>query len=144
MALKTQLVRFDTVHSAYIINIRTQVFVEEQKIASEIDFDGQDKNAVHTLVYYDNVPVGTARMLSDGHIGRVAVLKEWRGIGAGISAVTTLIEEAERSGLERVYLGSQIQAAGFYQRLGFNQVGAIFMEAGIEHIHMELQLINSY
>jgi len=144
VVLKTQLVTFDTAYSADIINIRTQVFVVEQKIASEIDFDGQDKNAVHALVYYDDVPIGTARMLSDGHIGRVAVLKEWRGIGAGIGVVSTLIEKAERTGLKRVYLDSQIQAAGFYQRLGFKQVGKVFMEAGIEHIQMELQLINAY
>jgi predicted GNAT family N-acyltransferase len=82
-------------------------------------------------------------MLGDGHIGRLAVLKEFRGRGLGAAAVRALVEEAGRSGMERVYLGSQSHAVGFYQKLGFSVCGAPYNEAGIEHVHMELLLHES-
>ena len=76
-------------------------------------------------------------MLSDGHIGRLAVLKEYRGQGLGAQALLALVAEADRIGLDRVYLGAQKHAVGFYERLGFSVYGEPYMEVGIEHVHME-------
>jgi predicted GNAT family N-acyltransferase len=76
-------------------------------------------------------------MLADGHIGRLAVLKPYRGMGLGSAALSALIREAARLGLPRVYLGAQIQAVEFYRKLGFTEYGEPFVEAGIEHVAMQ-------
>jgi predicted GNAT family N-acyltransferase len=134
---ETAVVRFDEQHAPEIRRIRNDVFTDEQGIAEAIDFDGQDPDALHVLVAYGGKNVGTGRMLSDGHIGRLAVLQEVRGRGLGARAVLALVEEAERIGLNRVYLGAQMHAVGFYERLGFAIYGQPYTEADIEHIHME-------
>lgn len=113
------------------------MFTDEQGIAEAIDFDGQDPDALHVLVAYGQKYVGTGRMLSDGHIGRLAVLHEVRGRGLGARAVLALVEEAKAIGLSRVYLGAQGHAVGFYERLGFSAYGQPYTEANIEHIHVE-------
>jgi len=76
-------------------------------------------------------------MLHDGHIGRLAVLKEHREKGHGTCAVVALVDEAKRLGITRVFLGAQMQAVGFYEKLGFSTCGDPFLEAGIEHVEME-------
>ena len=135
--IETVIVSFDNENAAKIVQIRTLVFVKEQNIDSKIDFDGRDKSAIHVLAYLQKKPVGTARMLKDGHIGRVAVLPEYRHKGIGYALMQALLTEAKISGLSRLYLGSQVHALGFYKRMGFQSCGEIFMEAGIEHIEME-------
>ena len=141
--METTIVRFDEQHAPEIRRIRNRVFTEEQHIDEEIDFDGQDPGSVHVLVTSGGRYVGTGRMLGDGHIGRLAVLKEFRGRGLGAAAVRALVEEAGKSSMERVYLGSQDHAVGFYEKLGFSVCGEPYNEAGIEHIHMELLLHES-
>ena len=76
-------------------------------------------------------------MLNDGHMGRLAVLKAYRGRGLGARVLLALIEEAERAGLERVYPGAQKQAVGFYERLGFAVYGEPYVEVNLEHRHMK-------
>lgn len=146
--INTKIVIFDN-HSpevsikqntAEIISIRTRVFVEEQNVDSKIDFDGRDDCAIHALIYYQTKAVGTARMLEDGHIGRVAVLKEFRNKGVGTEAMKILLQEAKLRDYKRIYLGSQVHASEFYGKLGFEVCSEIFMEAGIQHIEMELFL----
>lgn len=134
---KTIIVGFDERYAPAIRGVRNAVFTNEQGIAEEIDFDGQDVDAVHVLVSCDGKPVGTGRMLNDGHIGRLAVLREYRGRGMGTRAVLALVEEAKARGLNRVYLGAQKHAVGFYQELGFSAYGDRYVEASIEHMHME-------
>jgi predicted GNAT family N-acyltransferase len=135
--IETIIVRFDDVYAPEIRNIRNDVFTREQHIDKDVDFDGQDGDAVHVLVVCKGKHVGTGRMLQDGHIGRLAVLREYRGRGLGAEAIRALIEEAENLGMERVYLGAQKHAVGFYQKLGFSVCGEPYIEANIEHIHME-------
>ncbi len=130
-------VTFDDENSKPIGAIRHEVFICEQDIDPELEFDGLDDRAVHALVYVDGVPVATGRILDDGHIGRIAVLKEYRGQGLGEKVVLSLIKKAEEKGCSRVYLGSQTHAANFYLKLGFVPYGSEFMEAGIPHISME-------
>jgi predicted GNAT family N-acyltransferase len=134
---ETIAVRFDPDYAPEIRRIRNAVFTVEQGIDEEADFDGQDPEAVHVLVACEGEYVGTGRMLSDGHIGRLAVLEAYRGRGLGAQVLRALVHEAERMGLARVYLGAQKQAVGFYERLGFSVYGEPYVEVKIEHLHME-------
>jgi len=138
--VKTIVVAFEDPHLAEIKRIRKTVFTGEQHIDEVIDFDGQDQGALHSLAACEGRFVGTARMLSDGHIGRLAVLAEYRGRGLGAQLVSALVSEAERAGLRRVYLGSQAHAVGFYERLGFSVCGEPYTEASIRHVQMERTL----
>ena len=97
--MKAKIVNFDGEHSPAITFIRTQVFVKEQGIDSAIDFDGLDKGATHTLVNYQDISIGTGRILDDGHIGRIAVLKECRSRGVGALILKTIIGEAKIRGV---------------------------------------------
>ena len=135
--IKVENVAYDLGNSEVIRVIRDKVFIQEQSIDPELEFDGLDDRAVHALVYVDGVPVATGRILDDGHIGRIAVLREYRGQGVGEKVVLSLIKKAEEKGCPRVYLGSQTHAANFYLKLGFAPYGSEFMEAGIPHISME-------
>ena len=135
--LKTIIVNFDNEYSNKIRKIRNTVFSQEQKIDASADFDGQDDKAIHALIEMDGKYVGTGRMLMDGHIGRLAVLKLARGKGVGRQLILALMAEAKKQGIKRVYLGAQKHAVVFYQKLGFSQYGEPYEEAGIEHLHME-------
>ena len=138
--METRPVSFDKNNAPEIIRIRTLVFVNEQGIDSTIDFDGLDEVATHVLIFFQNEATATGRMLNDGHIGRIAVLKEHRKQGVGTKVLQALLENAQAKGFSRVYLGSQTHAADFYKKLGFAICGKVFMDAGLEHIEMELYL----
>lgn len=121
--------------------IREQVFMQEQRVPEELEWDGKDEAAFHLLAEDDTGnPIGTARMLADGHIGRVAVLKPWRGQGVGTALMRHMLRQAESNGYREVFLDAQVEATGFYRSLGFLERGEIFMDAGIPHRHMVLML----
>jgi predicted GNAT family N-acyltransferase len=123
--------------------IRTKVFVEEQRVSAELEWDGEDEGSRHAMVFApDGTPVGTARLLPDGRIGRMAVLKEWRGRGAGSALMVFLLALARKMGFEDVKLHAQTHAAGFYARHGFTAHGGEFMEAGIPHVEMSKKLVS--
>jgi predicted GNAT family N-acyltransferase len=88
----------------------------------------------------DGGPIGTARMQPNGHIGRIAVVARWRKRGVGSRLVHALLAVARETGCASVDLDSQVQAIGFYERLGFVARGGTFMDAGIEHRNMVLEL----
>lgn len=113
--------------------IRMTVFVEEQRVPPEIEMDDKDAACVHALAYLDGRAVGTGRLLPDGHIGRMAVLREWRAAGVGSAILARLVDEARRRGMREVVLSAQTHALGFYARHGFAPMGAVFEEAGIAH-----------
>jgi hypothetical protein len=119
-----------------ICKIRYKVFVDEQNVPEELEIDGFDDDAVHVLVMLDDKAIGTGRILSDGHIGRVAVLKQYRGQGVGKLIMKKLIESAKDNQLESLWLSSQWYARGFYIDLNFECIGEKFEEAGIDHIKM--------
>jgi predicted GNAT family N-acyltransferase len=123
-------------HGREIQAVRHAVFTLEQSVPANLDFDGADPDSCHALALSDDVPVATGRIQADGHIGRVAVLKEWRGRGIGTALVEFLSKEANHQGLDRVCLNSQMSAVAFYEKLSFQREGDTFMEAGIEHIRM--------
>lgn len=127
-------------HGEAIRIIRHQVFTLEQKVDPDIDFDGQDNDALHAVAFDNTVPVGTGRLLPDGHIGRIAVLADFRGRGIGTGIMSSLIARARQDDYDRVFLGSQVGAVPFYEKLGFTACGENFMEANILHKPMELVL----
>ena len=134
--LQIRLARWEQ-DGAAIRGIRHAVFSIEQGIAKALDFDGQDLECVHVLASIgDGESIGTARMLPDGHVGRIAVHKAWRGQGVGARLTEYLTEVARDRGFETIHLHSQARAAGFYSRLGFEARGETFLEAGIEHVLM--------
>ena len=121
---------------AHAAPIRFAVFVEEQGVPGEIELDEMDRKSVHALAFEDEKPVGTARLLPDGHIGRMAVLKAWRGRGIGGLILARLIQAARARGHREVLLSAQVHAAGFYRAHGFVEEGAEYLEAGIAHRRM--------
>lgn len=118
--------------------IRRRVFIDEQQVSQDDEWDGRDPDCLHFLARIGARPVGTARLLPDGHIGRVAVLFDQRGRGIGLALMAAAIDAARRRGLEHVELAAQLHAQPFYERLGFCACGEAFMEAGIVHRNMKL------
>ena len=121
--------------------IREAVFVHEQQVPVELEWDEFDASCLHLLAL-DSVgnPIGTARLLPDGHIGRMAVLREWRGRGVGSALLQRLLEEAKKQHLQQVIVNAQSYAAGFYTKFDFQTTGKEFIDAGIPHVRMVLHL----
>ncbi|MDH6227420.1 MULTISPECIES: GNAT family N-acetyltransferase [Streptomyces] len=134
--------------------VRKEVFVAEQNVPEEIEYDALDAHAVHVLaVREDGVPLGTGRLLfgeaaakktggdpAVGSLGRLAVLREARGLGVGALLVRAIEEAARERGLTVVDLGAQVHATGFYERLGYRAYGPVFDDAGIPHRSMRRTL----
>ena len=124
-----------------IRDVRRRVFVEEQGIPAELEWDEHDQNATFVIALNDTGnAIGTARLLADGRIGRMAVLPEWRNQGVGSAMLTTLLDNARQQALPAVYLSAQHSACGFYRRFDFVAEGAPYHEAGIPHQRMRLAL----
>lgn len=122
--------------NADLRRIREQVFIAEQAVPAELEWDAEDAQAVHFLAYEGDYAVGTARLLPDGQIGRVSVLKDWRGLNVGDTLMAAVIAEAERRGLMEQRLSAQVQAAPFYERHGFRIISDEYLDAGIPHVDM--------
>lgn len=121
--------------------VREKVFIEEQKVPRELEWDEWDERSDHALACDPGGnPIGTARLLPEGRIGRMAVLKEWRQKGVGGALLLALLERARGRSMTRSVLHAQTQAAGFYRRFGFSERGEEFLEAGIPHVEMTLEL----
>ena len=122
--------------NADLRRIRETVFIAEQAVPPELEWDAEDAEALHFLAYEGDYPIGTARLLPDGHIGRVSVLKDWRGLKVGDALLRAVITEAEKRGLQQQMLSAQVQATPFYERLGFAIVSGEYLDAGIPHVDM--------
>ncbi len=122
--------------NADLRRIRETVFIAEQSVPPELEWDADDAEAVHFLALEGGYPIGTARLLNDGHIGRVSVLRDWRGMNVGGALMKAVIEEAERRGLNEQRLTAQVHATAFYERLGFEIISDEFLEAGLPHVDM--------
>jgi predicted GNAT family N-acyltransferase len=125
---------------AHAAPIRFTVFVEEQGVPRDIELDEMDERSLHALAFAGAKPVATGRLLPDGHIGRMAVLKEWRGQGIGGLILKTLMDKARERGDQEVVLSAQVRAAAFYRAHGFVEYGAEYLEAGILHRDMRRRL----
>ncbi|MGV9453858.1 GNAT family N-acetyltransferase [Streptomyces sp. NPDC003635] len=127
--------------------VRREVFVVEQGVPEDIEYDAYDAVAVHVLaVREDGLPLGAGRLLygeaaaakvgtdlSVGSLGRLAVSKAARGLGIGVALVRAIEDAARARGLTAVDLHAQTQALGFYERLGYEAYGPEFPDAGIPH-----------
>lgn len=121
--------------------IRECVFMKEQDVPEELELDGLDDGSIHLLASDMNGrPIGTARLLPDGQIGRMAVLPEWRSRGVGSALLEKIIETARSRGLKQVKLDAQDHAVGFYEQHGFSVEGEEFLDAGIPHRRMTMIL----
>ena len=117
-----------------IRRIRLQVFILEQSVPEEIEWDGRDAACHHVLAESSNRDaVGTARLQGSGKIGRMAVVRPWRGQGVGSAMLASLLEAARQRGIDEVFLHAQTPVLGFYEQAGFRAEGEEFMEAGIPH-----------
>ncbi len=121
--------------------VREKVFVEEQGVPRELEWDEWDERCEHDVACDSKGrAIGTARLLPEGRIGRMAVLVEWRRRGVGAALLGALIALARERSMPRVTLHAQTHAAGFYRRFGFSERGGEFSEAGIPHVEMALEL----
>lgn len=123
--------------------LRRLVFIEEQHVPEEIEMDDDDARAFHALAMDGAVPVGCGRMVPHGDhvkIGRMAVLRERRGIGIGRRVLEFLMDAARRQGFQKAVLHAQLTAEGFYLKNGYVPIGEVFEEAGITHRLMEREL----
>jgi predicted GNAT family N-acyltransferase len=134
--------------------VRKEVFVVEQQVPEDLEYDAYDADAVHVLaVREDGVPIGAGRLLNGeaaavktggdsgvGSLGRLAVLKSARGLGVGIALVRGIEDAARARGLTAVDLHAQTHALGFYERLGYVAYGPEYLEAGIPHQAMRRSL----
>lgn len=122
---------------SHIKMIRQTVFIDEQKVPEELEWDEFDVQSIHILAYYDGVAVGTARLLPDGHIGRMAVLQNYRNRKVGQSMLKYLLDIAKKDLNNKVLLSAQEQAVVFYQKQGFVVISDVYLDAGIPHFDME-------
>ena len=128
-------------HRRDLLAIRHAVFVHEQGVPWAMEHDEHDRRALHLLASTGTgQPVGTARMLPDGRIGRMAVLPAWRRQGVGSRMLLELIDIARTRDMRMVFLNAQCEAESFYRQFDFRAEGARFLEAGIEHQRMRLDL----
>ncbi len=135
---KIAIMRWDEArHLAY--PIRLTVFVNEQQVPEELELDDDDPDAWHAVMLKDGQAIATGRLLGNGKIGRLAVLKNYRGLGMGTALIKRLMEFGQQQGIGKFYLHAQTTAIGFYEGLGFKANGPVFNEAGIEHIKMRKQ-----
>ncbi len=123
--------------------IRTAVFVNEQGFRDE--FDETDRNSLHAVLFIDGNAAGTARMFTeDGgksyHIGRMAVLKEYRKSGLGSEIMQFLCQKAKALGAKKCALSAQCRAKAFYRKLGFIESGDVYLDENCPHIYMEKEL----
>ncbi|MDQ3057598.1 MAG: GNAT family N-acetyltransferase [Pseudomonadota bacterium] len=121
--------------------VRETVFVQEQNVPVEEEWDALDPQCVHVIARAaDGTPIGTGRLTPERKIGRMAVLREWRNKGVGDALLLALISQAQERGWREVALNSQVDAQRFYARHGFIPAGERFMEAGIDHQPMRRKL----
>jgi predicted GNAT family N-acyltransferase len=121
--------------------VREAVFVREQSVPQELEWDGMDDGSRHALALSLNgEAIGCGRIMPNGHIGRIAVLPQWRNMRVGTAIMEALLDEAHARGYKQVDVHAQTQAVPFYHIFGFVEYGKEFMDAGMPHRKMKLKL----
>src|ERR1035437_1315171 len=122
-------------------SVREAVFIREQGIPPELEWDGLDEDCRHALVLSSNgEAIGCGRMQADGHIGRIAVLPKWRKQKVGTAIMEALLDYARAHDYPQVYVDAQTYAVPFYRSFEFVEEGEVFPDAGMPHIRMRLKL----
>ncbi len=120
--------------------IRTPVFIEEQQVAPDFEWDEIDASAVHLLVMRENEAIACLRIIDFQKIGRMAVLKKYRGLGLGAALLLEAIKICKSHGSKSIYLSAQTHAIGFYSKAGFKQTSGEYCDVHIPHVDMQLDL----
>ena len=118
--------------------VRTDVFIQEQNIAEHDEWDAEDDTSLHFVMYDQQQAIATARLLKNNSIGRVAVLKNYRGQGIGQQLMQYIIMVAATEQRAFLKLSAQVHAIGFYEKLGFQVKGERYLDCGIPHVDMFL------
>jgi predicted GNAT family N-acyltransferase len=142
MNISIQITHWDEAKSQ-VIPIRHEVFIKEQEVPVELEWDEFDQEALHAIVKKDQEVIGTARLIIDNanaRIGRMAIQKKYREQGIGQKLLSTLIQTAKEKGAQECILHAQTHAIAFYAKADFEPNGPIFDEAGIPHVEMRLIL----
>ena len=122
--------------------IREKVFIEEQKVTPQLEWDGIDEKAIHFLVYKDEKAIGCARAIvieNYMQLGRMAVLKEYRGEGIGNNLIEKAVITAKLNQLSSIHISAQCHAIDFYKKFGFQVTSNIYLDAEIPHRDMKLE-----
>lgn len=121
--------------------VREAVFMREQNVPAELEWDGRDDEARHALALSaQGDAIGCGRLLPDGHVGRIAVVPQWRKQSVGTAIMEALLNEARARGMAEVEVDAQTYAMPFYRGFGFEEEGEEFEDAGMPHIRMRLRL----
>ncbi len=131
-------------HQRQLSVVRREVFIQEQRVPEELEWDEFDATAWHVIAFNNrNEPIATGRIKLNGHIGRMAVLKLYRKQGIGSAILVALLAAAKQQNLQKVYLHAQVSAISFYEQHGFVCSSEQFMDAGIPHRSMIKRLNNA-
>lgn len=129
-----------TSHQRQLRAVRTPVFIEEQAVTPEFEWDDIDATAVHLLALLDNEPIACLRIIEYKKIGRMAVLKSYRGRGLGAALLREAVAICKKQGSKSVYLSAQTHAIEFYRKAGFKQISDEYCDVDIPHVDMQLDL----
>ena len=138
--LKVEIVKWIDAHESLSM-IREKVFIEEQKVTSQLEWDGMDEEAIHFLAFKNEKAIGCARAFvieNYMQLGRMAVLKAYRGEGVGTALIEKVITTAKLNQLSAIYIIAQCQAIDFYKKFGFEITSDIYLDAEILHRDMKL------
>lgn len=128
-------------HQEQLKDIRTKVFIEEQRVPAELEWDGQDIDSTHFIACdSDNRILGCIRLTPAGQLSRLCVLEQSRNQGIGSALVKAAENHAREQGMKEVFLHAQTHATSFYEAAGFSVNGGIFVEADIPHRQMFKEL----
>lgn len=123
-------------------SIRETVFINEQGVPAELEWDGLDEGCRHALALsHQGDAIGCGRMQADGHIGRISVLPQWRKQKVGTAIMEALLNYARAHDYQQVDVDAQTYAVPFYRQFDFVEEGKMFMDAGLPHIKMRLKLL---
>ena len=139
--LKVEIVKWIDAHESLYM-IREKVFIEEQKVTSQLEWDGMDEEAIHFLAFKNEKAIGCARAFvieNYMQLGRMAVLKKYRGEGVGTALIEKAITTAKLNQLSAIHISAQCQAINFYKKFGFEITSDIYLDAEIQHRNMKLE-----
>ena len=123
-----------------LCSVREEVFIREQGVPAALEWDGLDETCRHALALsHQGDAIGCGRMLANGHIGRIAVLPQWRNKKVGTAIMEALLDYARAHDYQQVDVDAQTYAVPFYRSFEFVESGEVFMDAGLPHIKMHLR-----
>ncbi len=140
-SLRIKIVKWQD-HHEVLMMIRQKVFIKEQQVSPELEWDDMDESAIHFLAYHDETPIGCARAIVNPQelfLGRMAVLKEKRKQGVGRALLEYAITMAKLNHLISIHISAQCDAIDFYMPFGFKVVSEIYLDANIPHRDMKLE-----